>query len=316
MATNEILRFAETDTGTNLLTQSEYAADSQRPIGNQPGVARSKLVNKALRQASLIAAGLAEYIADNQANNITDALTPQNIADYLQAALTGALGVTPPQFDNDTSLATTAFVQRALGNNSNFINYAASQTLTASQVGQYIRFNLSANGTCGLPAPNAVPAGSRLIIQNAASASWQLTISTPSGNISGPGRNGIAGTTLVLTGGVAAQMEFVSDGVSVWYAVNGNFAASLGSNGWQRLPNGLIVQWGSETVTSNAGNATRSFPLTFPNAALFVMTSHNTQDNVYANAQITVVSASQFSIGLTMAAEGLSRPLPWIAIGW
>jgi hypothetical protein len=49
MATNEILRFAETDTGTNLLTQSEYAADSQRPIGNQPGVARSKLVNKALR---------------------------------------------------------------------------------------------------------------------------------------------------------------------------------------------------------------------------------------------------------------------------
>lgn len=95
MATNEILQFAETDTGTNLLTQAEYLADAQRPIGNQPGVARSKLVNKALRQASLIAAGLAEYIADNQANNITDALTPQNIADYLQAAIQANIPVVP-----------------------------------------------------------------------------------------------------------------------------------------------------------------------------------------------------------------------------
>jgi hypothetical protein len=92
MATNEILRFAETDTGTNLLTQAEYLADSQRPIGNQPGVARSKLVNKALRQASLIAAGVAEFLADNQANNITDGLTPQDIADYM-AAVVRSLGI-------------------------------------------------------------------------------------------------------------------------------------------------------------------------------------------------------------------------------
>ena len=71
MATNEILQFAETDTGTNLLTQAEYLADAQRPIGNQPGVARSKLVNKALRQSSLIASGIAEFLADNQSNNIS-----------------------------------------------------------------------------------------------------------------------------------------------------------------------------------------------------------------------------------------------------
>jgi len=97
MATNEILRFAETDTGTNLLTQAEYLADSQRPIGNQPGVARSKLVNKALRQSSLIAAGIAEFISDKQANNITDSLTPQNIADYFEAAILSSI----PSFTQD-----------------------------------------------------------------------------------------------------------------------------------------------------------------------------------------------------------------------
>lgn len=87
MATNEILPFASTNTGTNLLTQAEYAADAQRTTGNQPGIARSKLVNKSLRQASIMAAGLAEFIADYQSNNVTDSLTAQNIADYLVAAI-------------------------------------------------------------------------------------------------------------------------------------------------------------------------------------------------------------------------------------
>jgi hypothetical protein len=97
MATNEILRFAQTDTTTNLLTQAEYDADAQRLIGNQPGVARSKLVNKALRQSSLISAGIAEFIADKQSNNITDSLTPQNIADYFEAAILSAI----PSFTQD-----------------------------------------------------------------------------------------------------------------------------------------------------------------------------------------------------------------------
>lgn len=89
MANNEILPFAGTDTGTNLLTQTEYNADSQRPIGNQPGVARSKLVNKVLRQTSLIAAAIAQYFANRQSNDIVDSLTPATLAGYMLNAIGG-----------------------------------------------------------------------------------------------------------------------------------------------------------------------------------------------------------------------------------
>ncbi len=108
MATNEILPFASTDTGTNLLTQAEYTADAQRTTGNQPGIARSKLVNKSLRQASTIAAGLAEFIADWQANNVTDGLTPQQVADYLLAALTAAFPQASETVQGKIELATLA----------------------------------------------------------------------------------------------------------------------------------------------------------------------------------------------------------------
>lgn len=102
MATNEILVFASTDTGTNLLTQAEYTADAQRTTGNQPGIARSKLVNKALRQAATMSAGVAEFIADYQTNNVTDSATPQNISDWMadavrQAAFTTGTRLLFPQ---------------------------------------------------------------------------------------------------------------------------------------------------------------------------------------------------------------------------
>lgn len=94
MAANEILPFANDDTGTNLLTQAEYLADPQREIGNQPGIARAKLANKVLRQSSLIAAAVAQFIADNQAVDVTDDLDPADLATYLTNALGSGLAPT------------------------------------------------------------------------------------------------------------------------------------------------------------------------------------------------------------------------------
>jgi microcystin-dependent protein len=86
-ASNQILPFSATDTTTNLLSQAEYASDPQRPIGNQPGTARSKLVNKVLRQTSAMSAGLAQFLADMQNTDVTDSLNPAQLAAIIDAAL-------------------------------------------------------------------------------------------------------------------------------------------------------------------------------------------------------------------------------------
>lgn len=86
MGTSSILKFTVNDTGTNLLSDAQYLAASDRTNGNQPGIASSKLVNKGLRQASMMAAGLAEWAAARQASNIDDTLTSTQIAAILSAA--------------------------------------------------------------------------------------------------------------------------------------------------------------------------------------------------------------------------------------
>lgn len=146
--TNEILQFASTNTGTNLLTQAEYTADAQRSTGNQPGIARSKLVNKALRQTSLLAAGLAEFIADYQANNITDSLTPQNIADYLLAAIQANIPLVP-----DASTTIKGKVQLATATEAQALA-SALLAMTPSTLNQALKGSnqyLSGNGYQKLP---------------------------------------------------------------------------------------------------------------------------------------------------------------------
>jgi len=91
VATTSILQFSPNDIGTNLLTDAAYLAASDRSNGNQPGVASAKLNNKALRQATLMAAGLAQYLADQQATNVVDTLTPAQISAMLKAGIKGVL---------------------------------------------------------------------------------------------------------------------------------------------------------------------------------------------------------------------------------
>lgn len=79
MATNDFLPFCATDSGSNLLSQAAYITDSQRPIGNQPGIARSVLVNKALRQATYIVGAVAQFISNITGDDVLDDATQSEV---------------------------------------------------------------------------------------------------------------------------------------------------------------------------------------------------------------------------------------------
>ncbi|CUJ53808.1 Uncharacterised protein [Achromobacter xylosoxidans] len=85
MATNDLLQFA-TD-NTNTLTQAEYLADSQRISGNVPGVARSKLVNKAARQAAFVASMVGAFTSNNSGQDVLDNGDAATFLANFQAAL-------------------------------------------------------------------------------------------------------------------------------------------------------------------------------------------------------------------------------------
>jgi len=85
---NDILPFcAQGVDGRDLLAQADYAADVQRTIGHQPGIARQELANKQARQVSHMSAGLAQFLARRYAAGVKD----DGDLDKVEAALVSVI---------------------------------------------------------------------------------------------------------------------------------------------------------------------------------------------------------------------------------
>ena len=85
---------------------------------------------------------------------------------------------------------------------------------------------------------------------------------------------------------------------------------SLAMNGYQKLPGGLIIQWGT-TLDNNNTVATVSFPIAFPNSCLGVVGSQNgatVQPEAVAfgwsATTLTFRSAGPYSVGIRYLAIG------------
>jgi hypothetical protein len=99
-----------------------------------------------------------------------------------------------------------------------------------------------------------------------------------------------------------------------------NLVTSLSSNGYQIMPGGLIMQWGS-TISSAAGDAnyTLNFPIPFPTACLrafaSITNSSTTNDDIFGR----VISYSTTQITVRSEAAGVNsgtRSVEYLAIGY
>jgi hypothetical protein len=92
------------------------------------------------------------------------------------------------------------------------------------------------------------------------------------------------------------------------------YTQSFDGNGWARLPNGLIIQWGSATIAGNGSTSVTS-PTSFTTVSRVVIggaaQSGNAQDN---NPAVTSSSTSGFSVW--SAVDGTLFGCQWIAVGY
>lgn len=218
------------------------------------------LTRQGTTDKSVTAAILAQYILAELAPGFVNVS-----GDTMTGALAlfgGDTGVTPPQFDNDTSLATAAFVQRALGSFSGVSVLSGATALTAADIGKNIILSGSSAFATTLPATAGLPNGAAVSIEN--NASIDCTVVRSGSDVIAPNASSAISTITIPAG---TQITFVKVN-AVWYAFGSgaasyqsNFGSSLSSFGYQKLPSGLIIQWG-EVAPGTAS----VFPIAFPTA--------------------------------------------------
>jgi len=97
-----------------------------------------------------------------------------------------------------------------------------------------------------------------------------------------------------------------------------DFTASKAINGYQKLPSGLIIQWGKTSTTAipNGGTYTITLPITFPTAFLTAVVSSNSRGDYSVSTggstQEYNYNTSQFTVA---GHSGANNGVNWIAIG-
>lgn len=317
---NEILDFAQ-GAGATVLTQAEYAALTA-VLGNgfQSGVLPATYLNKVLRQHSLVCVAIAKLIDAAGISVLDDGDSTGFKNDFLTALSTSF--TTPNQFDNDTSVATTAFVQRALGNNQGVRIVTGNITLTAADVGKLIVGGSASPFTVTLPLTSTLVDGAKFecVNMNAGNMTIQRQGTTDVINTSSTRTSEVLGTgdSLVLHAKPSLGMFYASGGTNQ-FAYAAKFGSLQGANGYKKIPdanspNGfMLLQWG-QVGNVGVGGVTANFPTSFPNNAwvvvpqLSVVSGPVTQ---YVNAVQTATPKSSviFAVNTGTAAVG------YIAIG-
>ncbi|PKL12364.1 MAG: hypothetical protein CVV52_10355 [Spirochaetae bacterium HGW-Spirochaetae-8] len=91
-----------------------------------------------------------------------------------------------------------------------------------------------------------------------------------------------------------------------------NTANDAKGSGYSGLTNGMILEWGSMSLSQNATGSV-TFPISFPNACLHVNLQGSADNTYYTNGiALKGLSASSFSYEL----EGVAQTVYWMAIGY
>ena len=198
----------------------------------------------------------------------------------------------------------------------NYIALTMSGITAYSQItGIPVTFQL-ANNITGASVVNINGIGNASLLQGGCTLSggegvapWNYTIVYWAGSFhiigSGAGAVNVGAPSV---GTHAANVNWVNAN----FANLAQFANSLGANGYQRLPGGLIIQWGEENPSPANTSVTYSFPITFPNRVLSFTTTPVSTTAPTLAALGSVLSASQFS--LTTNNGGVGQY--WMAIGY
>jgi hypothetical protein len=296
--TNDFLSFAGGGSA-NVLTQVAYAAlTSELANGFTSGTAQSTHLNKVWRQASIMAAVLAQFIVDETGNNAVDDGTTATLLANLKTAVAASVISQGLASSGIQSFTSTGSLPTSIAGGTCLINSASATVQT-------------------LPAASAVALGRQVEF---------LNIGAGVGTVQKVGSdtitiNNTTVTALALGNGDTLTVE--SNGVNGWIATGGSaklassgvYAASMAAPGYQKLPSGLIMQWGlTAAIATGATGAVTTYPIAYPNASWNVVATFSDAASLGTSTPCNVTNLT--TTGFTTTHQrGSNAQFLWFAIG-
>ncbi|TDB49239.1 gp53-like domain-containing protein [Photorhabdus khanii] len=286
----------------NIIHQDKYEESLSLQTGFPPNTISIDLLNKVLRQSSIISSVIADFIATQSGNDILDDGDIVKLTTQLNKALEQKITTKTP----NASLTQKGIVQltSAVGN---------SDTLAVTQkLAQEIVNSLNENINSKIPnirKVNGKVLSSDINLNAGDVGSYDKSESDGKyqlrGNYQPAGNYAPAG-----------QSYTKSESDSLYGSKN---TALKAESGWWRCGDtGMIYQWGRTPGTLSETFAHYSFPIAFPTTcAIGVATpDYHTTEKGSLSAYFYILNNASFRLTLDQASNDQPARVFWFAIGW
>ncbi len=127
-------------------------------------------------------------------------------------------------------------------------------------------------------------------------------------------------TSINANGTIGQKYERSYYGGATWTDWTAQYTSSTGVNGYQKMPTGVIIQWGTSTIAASTSSSAITFPISFPSRCGSVVcqnTYSNGRNIAYSVASVgqNGFSAHPYVTG-TNAVPTASVSFFWMAIGY
>ena len=245
MASNDFLPFAAGGSA-NVESQAAYAADSHLLNGLVSGIVPSNLLNKTLRQSSIISAMVAQFIADETGANSVDDGTNATLLANMKLGINNMIGATGDKIKQIT--ATVAANALTVGLNPITLSFRsatlADGTISSVIVGSALSLTVPSTATLGTI--NAATARLVLLaLNNAGTAELAIV------NLSGG--NNLDETTLISTTAISAA----ATSANVIYSTAARTSVAFRVVGFIDISEATAGTWatGPTTIQGEGGQA-------------------------------------------------------------
>lgn len=243
------------------------------------------------------------------ANVVSNAQLTANLANYLQQAANGNVSVTTSvQIGGVIGTGNAAYINSTtimLGNST--VNSFSNSTHFYTGNSTYFAFGNSTYDVIVSPAGNTVSNAISIAVTN---ASGNVTLTPISITLSNTTASVYTVNTSGLTIGSAANLTLTSNTLNLGTSNVGHTTAL--ANGYSRMPNGLLMQWGT-FVTVN----TTAQVITFATATGSTFTTNcfsvtATSNSGATSVAVYAINATAFTI---VSNNATSETANWLAIG-
>ncbi|MDN7441212.1 hypothetical protein QZM64_18805 [Burkholderia cepacia] len=277
------------------IAHANTGASTYAPDG-LPAAPIVTLGGRTLRGAELAAGGVAQFVS---------MVSPLVNSGALCWVLVACLGVQRP-------LGSFQVLKDAITTN---------VTLAPSDAGSSLQFIGSTSRTATMPVSSACISGDLLVFTNQSTVPQTVARQGTTDTFVVGNTYGLTSITIPPGGTLALEAQpnanaWVSVGGSACLPYDSLFGSQLASVGYQKLPSGLIIQWGA-TTCSTSGYVGVTFPIAFPNAFLQATATATGSGSASLSPQYNTGTKTGMQLAALTSSNAYSNALvSWIAIGF